>query len=101
MYFHPFFFSMRRRTLVTDLVINNVFSPLFQHEKTHLGQEEKKVYNCHIPGCPQVYTRSDALARHQWNAHRIRPQTVKIRHLASVDGGQLGNSDLDFGPNIF
>lgn len=50
---------------------------LNKHRKTHLKDSEKKVYVCHEPGCGHSYTRTDALARHQWTAHSIRRPSSK------------------------
>ncbi|XP_064454754.1 zinc finger protein 79-like [Ornithodoros turicata] len=47
---------------------------LNKHRKTHLKDTEKKVHVCGQPGCGHRYTRTDALARHQWTAHAIRRQ---------------------------
>ncbi|XP_067657260.1 zinc finger protein 768-like [Haliotis asinina] len=52
---------------------------LNKHQKTHLKTAEKKVHMCNVPGCEQRYTRSDALARHQWGAHGIKSKSPKWR----------------------
>ncbi|XP_070540523.1 zinc finger protein 70-like [Ptychodera flava] len=48
---------------------------LTKHIKTHLKPAEKKTYVCSLFGCGQKYSRSDALARHQWTAHSIKPKS--------------------------
>ncbi|KAK7110856.1 uncharacterized protein [Littorina saxatilis] len=60
---------------------------LIKHQKTHLRTSEKKVHACQVPGCIQRYTRSDALARHQWGAHGIKAKTSRIRP-SPKDGNQ-------------
>ncbi|XP_070387405.1 uncharacterized protein [Dermacentor albipictus] len=45
---------------------------LNKHRKTHLDEAHKRVHVCSQPGCGHRYTRTDALARHQWTAHAIR-----------------------------
>lgn len=50
---------------------------LTKHEVTHRSTSDKKVHLCLVAGCKQKYTRSDALARHRWNVHFIRPQVKK------------------------
>lgn len=51
---------------------------LTKHEVTHRSASDKKVHICLVSGCKQRYTRSDALARHRWNVHFIRPQERNI-----------------------
>ncbi|XP_076372069.1 uncharacterized protein LOC143257375 [Tachypleus tridentatus] len=48
---------------------------LSKHKKTHLKTSEKKTHFCNFPGCGHMYTRSDALTRHQYTAHGLRSQT--------------------------
>ncbi|XP_006825975.1 uncharacterized protein LOC102800652 [Saccoglossus kowalevskii] len=48
---------------------------LTKHIKTHLKPAEKKTYVCEMFGCGQKYSRSDALARHQWTAHSVKPKS--------------------------
>ncbi|XP_013419033.1 early growth response protein 1-B [Lingula anatina] len=48
---------------------------LNKHVKTHLNAQEKKTCVCPVLGCMQRYSRSDALARHQWNVHGIKTRS--------------------------
>ncbi|BFY98409.1 hypothetical protein BsWGS_01449 [Bradybaena similaris] len=50
---------------------------LKKHRTTHLHISEKKVHVCNIKDCQQRYTRSDALARHQWAIHGIKASIPK------------------------
>ncbi|KAL8587031.1 hypothetical protein ACOMHN_023421 [Nucella lapillus] len=78
---------------------------LNKHQKTHLRTSEKKTHMCQIAGCQQRYTRSDALARHQWGAHGIKAKTSRIRPLFQGQGhdpaalSQLERSLAD-GPDL-
>ncbi|XP_022251959.1 zinc finger protein 19-like [Limulus polyphemus] len=48
---------------------------LSKHQKTHLKTSEKKTHFCNFPDCGHMYTRSDALTRHQYTAHGLRSQS--------------------------
>ncbi|CAG5128544.1 unnamed protein product [Candidula unifasciata] len=50
---------------------------LKKHRTTHLHISEKKVHVCNMKECQQRYTRSDALARHQWAVHGIKASVPK------------------------
>ena len=72
----------------------NCFVALFvsKHQKTHLRTSEKKIHACQVTGCRQRYTRSDALARHQWGAHGIRAKTSRIRPSTNDDQTPVGST---------
>ncbi|KAL5021400.1 hypothetical protein ScPMuIL_000555 [Solemya velum] len=52
---------------------------LNKHTKTHLKTSEKKIHVCQEMGCGQSYTRTDALARHQWSCHGISTKRCKLQ----------------------